>query len=212
MQGYVELMFTPHVKDIQEERGARTFHAGSEQPDAPVKEALGQEEKEFIASRDSFYMASVTETGWPYIQHQGGPVGFLKTLDEFTLGFADYSGAMRRVSIGNLASNDRVVLFLMDYLQQRRLKLFGRARLVDIYDDAGLMERLRERCPAMVELGVVISVEGFNWNCNQRITPRFNEAELAEALAPVRKQLQEQDKEIGRLHTELGRLKGQACI
>lgn len=180
------LMFTPHVKALQEEEGSRASYARLEDPDAPARDRLEDRETDFIAARDSFYMATVSETGWPYVQHRGGPPGFLKVLDDRTLGFADYRGNKQYVSVGNLATDDRVSLFLMDYPNQRRLKLLGHARAVDATSDPALLARLQDRYPAKVERGIVITLEGFDWNCPQHITPRFTEAELAEALAPIR--------------------------
>ncbi|MFA6116930.1 MAG: pyridoxamine 5'-phosphate oxidase family protein [Sphingomonas sp.] len=183
------LMFTPHVKALQEEQGSRASYARFEAPDAPARDRLETREIDFIAARDSFYMATVSETGWPYVQHRGGPPGFLKILDDRTLGFADYRGNKQYVSIGNLATDDRVSLFLMDYPNQRRLKLLGHARTVDAESDPALLARLQDHYPAQVERGIVIALEGFDWNCPQHITPRFSEAELTEALAPIRARL-----------------------
>jgi len=180
------LMFTPHVKAIQEEQGSRASYARFEAPEAPARDRLGEHEEDFIAARDSFYMATVSETGWPYVQHRGGPAGFLKVLDDRTLGFADYRGNRQYVSVGNLATDDRVSLFLMDYPNQRRLKLLGHARTLDAESDPALLARLQDQYPAKVERGIVITLEGFDWNCPQHITPRFTQDELAEALAPVR--------------------------
>ena len=183
------LMFTPHVKALQEEEGSRESYARFEEPDAPARDRLEERETGFIAARDSFYMATVSETGWPYVQHRGGPPGFLKVLDDRTLGFADYRGNKQYVSVGNLATDDRVSLFLMDYPNQRRLKLLGHARAIDAASDPALLARLQDHYPAKVERGVIIALEGFDWNCPQHITPRFTEAELTEALAPIRARL-----------------------
>ena len=184
------LMFTPHVKAIQEEQGSRASYARFEAPGAPARDRLEEHEEAFIAARDSFYMATVSETGWPYVQHRGGPAGFLKVLDDRTLGFADYRGNRQYVSVGNLATDDRVSLFLMDYPNQRRLKLLGHARTIDAESDPALLARLQDHYPAKVERGIVIALEGFDWNCPQHITPRFTQDELAEALAPVRARIE----------------------
>ena len=183
------LMFTPPVKALQEEEGSRASYARFEAPDAPARDRLEERETDFIVARDSFYVATVSETGWPYVQHRGGLPGFLKVLDDRTLGFADYRGNKQYVSVGNLVTDDRVSLFLMDYPNQRRLKLLGHARTIDAESDPALLARLQDQYPAKVERGVIITLEGFDWNCPQHITPRFTEAELTEALAPIRARL-----------------------
>jgi ferredoxin-NADP reductase/predicted pyridoxine 5'-phosphate oxidase superfamily flavin-nucleotide-binding protein len=147
---------------------------------------LGAREATFIAARDSFYMASVSETGWPYVQHRGGPAGFMKVLDEGSIGFADYSGNRQYASTGNFRSDDRVALFFMDYPNRTRLKMLGRVRSVG-QDAPELLAALEDRnYPAQVERGFVIEVEGFDWNCPQHITPRFSEAEIGDELALLR--------------------------
>ncbi|HLH34974.1 MAG TPA: pyridoxamine 5'-phosphate oxidase family protein, partial [Alloacidobacterium sp.] len=137
---------------------------------------------------DSFYMASVSETGWPYIQHRGGSKGFLKVLDEQTLGFADLRGNKQYISVGNLQHDDRVALFLMDYPSQSRLKILGHAEVHEDDATAGeLLEILRmpeEKTPA--ERAVLIHIEAFDWNCQQHITPRYTLAELSEIIGPTR--------------------------
>ena len=139
---------------------------------------LGEREADFITARDSFYMASVGETGWPYVQHRGGPTGFVRVIDEQTIGFADFSGNRQYVSVGNLNQDDRVSLFFMDYPNRTRLKMLGRVALVDI-DDTDTLARLElGDYRARVERGFVIHVEAFDWNCPQHITPRYSEAEL----------------------------------
>jgi len=183
---FAELMFTDHVKAEQEKAGSRQSYARMELPQAPSRDRLGPGEEAFIAERDSFYMASVTETGWPYVQHRGGPPGFLKVLDERTFGFADFRGNRQYVSLGNLKTSDRVALFLMDYPNQRRLKVLGHAREVTIEDEPELVAKLRDPAyTAVVERGIVITIEGFDWNCPQHITPRFTESEVQAALAPL---------------------------
>jgi predicted pyridoxine 5'-phosphate oxidase superfamily flavin-nucleotide-binding protein len=200
---FSELMFTPHVKAIQEAEGSRSSYARFEDPAASGADRLDEKEAGFIAGRDSFYMATVSETGWPYVQHRGGPAGFLKLIDDRTLGFADYRGNRQYVSIGNLATDDRVSLFLMDYPNQRRLKLLGHARIVDAEAEPELLARLQDHYPARIERGIVISVEGFDWNCPQHITPRFTEAEIAEAVRPLQARLEALEAENARLRARL---------
>lgn len=196
---FAELMFTPRVKALQEAKGSRAAYARFEQEGVPAADRLGEKEASFIAARDSLYMATVSETGWPYVQHRGGPAGFLKVLDDRTLGFADYRGNRQYVSVGNLSTDDRVSLFLMDYPNQRRLKLLGHARIIDPNAEPALLARLQDHYPAKIERGVIIVVEGFDWNCPQHITPRFTETEIAEAVRPLRAKLEMLEQENLRL-------------
>jgi predicted pyridoxine 5'-phosphate oxidase superfamily flavin-nucleotide-binding protein len=138
---------------------------------------LGESEADFIGARDSFYLASVSETGWPYIQHRGGPKGFVRVLDETTIGFADFSGNRQYVTAGNVAGNDRVSLFLMDYPNRTRLKILGHARQIGLKDEA--LERLIvPGYRARVERGFIVTIAAFDWNCPQHITPRFTIDEI----------------------------------
>ncbi|SCG55892.1 pyridoxamine 5'-phosphate oxidase family protein [Micromonospora zamorensis] len=157
---------------------------------------LGADETAFIAERDSFYLATVGENGWPYLQHRGGPPGFLRVLDptdgHSVLGWADLRGNRQYLSVGNLGTSPRVSLLLMDYAHQQRLKIIGTARVTDVRDRAseGLLERLNVLGqPGKVERLITVDVHGYDWNCPQHITPRFSEAELADALAPIRDEL-----------------------
>jgi hypothetical protein len=151
--------------------------------------ALGPMEIEFIAERDSLYQGTVGESGWPYVQHRGGPPGFLKVLDERTLGYADFSGNRQYLSVGNIAGDDRVSLFLMDYAQQRRLKIWGRARFVDESLEPDLIARLESPdYRARVERGVVIHIEAYDWNCPKYITPRYTKAQVDELLKSAGRQ------------------------
>jgi predicted pyridoxine 5'-phosphate oxidase superfamily flavin-nucleotide-binding protein len=175
------------------------------EPDAPANDRLTDREAAFIAARDGFYMATVSETGWPYVQHRGGPAGFLKVIDDRTVGFADYRGNRQYVSVGNLRTADRVSLILMDYPNRRRLKLIGHARAIDAVSDPALLVKLQDVYAAKVERGIVIRVAGFDWNCPQHITPRFSEAEIAEVLAPVRERMEALEAENAALRAQLAR-------
>ncbi len=203
---WLEIASTPAVKVARERYGSAAQYArldGTQDPDGPVRnDRLGEAEAAFIAGRDGFYLASVSQTGWPYVQYRGGPAGFLRVLDERTLGYADFRGNRQYVTTGNVAGNDRVSLFLMDYAHQRRLKLFGRLRMVDAGDDPGLAASLAvPGYSGRVERAAVIAVEAFDWNCPQHIAPRFTPSELEQALAPVR-------EEIAALRAENERLRG----
>jgi predicted pyridoxine 5'-phosphate oxidase superfamily flavin-nucleotide-binding protein len=193
---FAQIAFTPVVKQLQEIDGSRASYArreaGGDEPDA-----LGAGEAQFIAERDSFHMATVSAAGWPYLQHRGGPKGFLKVLDAHTLAFADFQGNRQHVSEGNLAGDDRVALILMDYANRRRLKLLGRARVINAAEDAALAASLTAAgYRAKVERVMVIHVEAFDWNCPQHITPRYTEEELAPVLAPFQARIAELEEQL----------------
>ena len=182
---FADLAFTPTVKNVQQQMGSRAAYARNEDVPEPFNHRLTETETGFIAARDSLYMASVGETGWPYIQHRGGPVGFVRVLDPQTIGFADFRGNRQYISVGNLLTNDRVSLFFMDYPNRTRLKLLGHARAVDP-DDRATLDRLAvPGYRAAVERGILIAVEGFDWNCPQHITERFSLEEVRKMTAPL---------------------------
>jgi len=186
---YLESYFTPEVLAAQVHYYGRSQNI----PPQAERDPLGSEEARFIESRDSFYMATVTSDGWPYLQHRGGPAGFLKVLDAHTLGFADLKGNRQLVSTGNLAASDRVALFLMDYPQRERLKIMGHARVLDARSESALADQLapsRELRGAIERL-FLINVVSFNWNCPQYITPRFTEKEVRDAVAPLKRRIAE---------------------
>ncbi|MBV8437003.1 MAG: pyridoxamine 5'-phosphate oxidase family protein [Silvibacterium sp.] len=197
---FAEIAFTPLVKEQQEKHGSRYLYERAERSDNPG-DRLGTHEQQLIRESDGFYMASVSETGWPYIQHRGGSKGFLRVLDDSTLGFADLRGNKQYISMGNLQHDNRVALFLMDYARQQRLKILGRAKVHEGDETAQkLMPDLivpEEKTPP--ERAVVIHVEGFDWNCPQHITPRYTMEELEEALAPMRRRLEFLEAENARL-------------
>ena len=189
MTRFARIAYTASVRGVQERNGSA--HAMLRQLDGPDEpDPLGPVEQQFIAERDSFYLATVSETGWPYIQHRGGPPGFLHVLDEHTVAFADVGGNRQFITAGNLRHNDRVALFLTDYAYRTRLKLFGRARWQDAAEAPALADRLaRPRTDGRVERLVTVTVEGFSWNCPKHITPRFSRAELDEVLQPIRDEI-----------------------
>ena len=178
---YHDIAFTETVKALQEQNGSRASYARFE--DAQQRgEKIGQDEAAFIGARDSFYMASTSETGWPYMQHRGGPQGFMRVLDDRTLGFADFAGNRQYVTLGNLRGDDRVSLFFMDYANRTRLKVFGRAEVVDPSDTETLEKLAVPGYRARVERGMLIRVSAFDWNCPQHITPRYTEAQVAQVV------------------------------
>ena len=199
-QNYVHTLFTDAARAMQEADGSRGSYARMEEGASGDPDAISNKEAEFIAARDSFYLASVTSEGWPYMQHRGGPSGFLKVLPGNRLGFADYRGNRQHVSTTNLIAEPRVSLFLMDYPNRRRLKILGRARIVSAEDDPGLVASLMPKgYKALAERAYIIDVVGFDWNCPQHITPRFTEAELAQAIRPLTTELNQLRSEVERL-------------
>lgn len=187
-----DIAFTPSVKDAQTRYGSREALSRFESEDEERRDRLTARETDFIAERDSFYLASHgTEAngraGWPYVQHRGGVPGFLKALDEKRLAFPDYRGNRQYISTGNVMADARVALFLMDYPRRRRLKIWARARVVHLGEDPALFERLVPSADLhRVERAYVLDVEAVDWNCAQYITPRWTEREVAHLLQPLR--------------------------
>src|SRR5918994_5664235 len=166
---WLEIASTPSVKAVRARYGSAAQYGRLDRtldPDGPVRnDRIGEAEAAFIAGQDGFYLASVSETGWPYVQYRGGPAGFLRVIDEPTLGYAEFRGNRQYVTTGNVAVNDRVSLFLMDYAHQRRLKIFGRMRVVDASQDPELAARLAvPGYPGRVERAALIEIEAFDWN------------------------------------------------
>jgi len=193
-QHYLHRHLTPAVGEAQQTAyGQKTYAV----PDAPEPDRLGAREAAFIGARDSFYLASVTETGAPYIQHRGGPLGFLRVLDERTLAFLDYGGNRQLLTTGHLRSDPRAALFLMDYPNRRRLKLDGIVEVVPLEADPALHAQLLQADPGAGEAERLfrIQVEAFDWNCPQHITPRFTEREVEEATAPLIEKLASLEEE-----------------
>lgn len=184
MDRFSDIAFTDRVKARQTTNGSRQAYENMAATH-PAPEAVGPRETAFIEARDSFYLSTVSETGWPYVQHRGGPAGFLKVIGPTSLGFADYRGNRQFVSSGNLDSDDRVALILMDYPNRARLKVLGHARVVEAADHPDLAERLTIDGQGRVERIFTIEVAAMDWNCPQFITPRFTEAELQAAMANV---------------------------
>lgn len=193
MSRFHTITFTPEVRAIQEQMGSRRSYARMPPQDAP--DVLGPDEQAFIGERDSFYMASVGAGGWPYVQHRGGPRGFVRVLDDRTLAFADYRGNRQYISVGNLTRDDRVACMFMDYPNRARLKLLARVTMAE----PSAHPEVTLEPGAKIERVFVLRVEGFDWNCPQHITPRYSEDEIADILGP----------RIAALEAELARLRGQ---
>jgi len=203
---FLDIAITPSVRAVQAEMG--TDHIWQKFAAREESDRFTQNEAAFIADRDSFYMATVSETGWPYVQHRGGPRGFLKLADDRTLAFADYRGNRQYISTGNLAANDRACLFLMDYPHRTRLKIYVHVETLSLDADAALTELVTvPDYRAKPERIFRLHLEAFDWNCPQHITPRFTEQQIAEAVQPLRDRLTRLEAENAGLRA---RLVGQA--
>jgi uncharacterized protein len=197
---YLQTLLTPSALAAQNHYYGRCRTPGT----APAADRLTDEERLFIEARDSFYMASITENGWPYVQHRGGSPGFLRVLSPTQLAFPDFQGNRQLISTGNFAVNERVSLFLMDYPRQERLKILGHARVEDIRSRPELLAQWQAtQAPTpgggrglVIERRVVIDVIGFDWNCPQHITPRYTESEVRAALAPLEQRIAELEAQL----------------
>lgn len=190
----MQMVLTPAVRAAQE-RYFGEFRAFGQ---APERDAFTEEEAAFIASRDSFYLATINSDGWPYVQHRGGPPGFLKVLGPHLLGFADFKGNRQLLTTGNLDGDDRVSLFLMDYPHRERLKILGHARVLDAREHADLAAQLTPTPDLLDKIERLILIEsiGFDWNCPQYITPRYTAAELEQFIAPLKARIAELEKQL----------------
>ena len=191
---FLELAVTDSVRAAQQ----HYYDAPPPRNDGPLfNEALTPDEIAFMQSRDSFYLATISETGWPYIQHRGGPAGFLHALSPKQLAFADLKGNRQLLSTGNLTANDRVCLFLMDYPLRSRLKILGRARVLDAREQPELVRQLATpETQRNVERIFQIDVVSFNWNCPQNITPRFTTEQIVEAVEPLKQRIAELEAQL----------------
>ena len=200
--GFLDIASTPGVRAAQEANGSGEYWSNFSGDRA--SDRFSPAEAAFIAERDSFYMATVSESGWPYVQHRGGPPGFIRILDERTLAIPDFRGNRQYISTGNLATDDRAALILMDYPHRRRLKLYAHVEARDLTADQELAAKLTlPDYKAKVERALIIHLAAFDWNCPQHIVPRFSEAELEPALAPFRARLEALEEENKKLRDEL---------
>lgn len=189
-RAFAEISFTPSVLAFQKQNGSADGYSNFLNPDTDRADRIGPMEAEFIAGRDSFYQATVNNNGWPYVQFRGGPTGFLKVLDVQTIAYADFRGNRQYLSAGNLTDNDRISMILMDYPNRRRLKIWGRAKLIKATDNQLLMTQLQDTSyRGRTERAVVITVEALDWNCPQHIPLRLTMEELEPQLKPVRDEL-----------------------
>jgi uncharacterized protein len=200
-KNYAEIAFTGSVKKQQEKYGSRRQYERMERVERGTE--IGFVEADFIELRDSFYLATVSETGQPYVQFRGGAAGFLKVLDKKTLAFADFRGNLQYVSVGNLTENNRASLILMDYPNRRRLKIFARIEIFEAAAAPELIEKLRDTdYPAQIERAFVLHVEAVDWNCPQHITPRYTIEEIRAINQPLYEHIEKLEAEIRRLKGE----------
>ncbi|HQT66198.1 MAG: pyridoxamine 5-phosphate oxidase [Rhodospirillales bacterium 20-60-12] len=203
--GFLDIAITPSVKAVQKRMGSD--HVWQDFKGHRTFERFTADEEAFICARNSFYIASVSETGWPYIQHRGGPSGFLKMIDAQTLAFADFRGNRQFITTGNLTANSRVCLFLMDYQRRSRLKIYARVEALGLNDDPALTALVTApEYKAKLERIFRLRLEAFDWNCPQHITPRFTEAEISQAVAPIQARMAELEAENAALRTKLDKL------
>jgi len=200
--GFLDIAGTPSVRAAQDANGSGEFWTnfkGHRRSDR-----FTNAEVQFISRRDSFYIATVSENGWPYVQHRGGPPGFLRVIDDRTLGLPDFRGNRQYISVGNLSADNRAALILVDYPHRQRMKIFARIEVKELATDPKLAEKLAlHGYKAKVERAFLLHLEAFDWNCPQHITPRFTEAELEERLAPARLRLQQLEVENRQLRERL---------
>jgi predicted pyridoxine 5'-phosphate oxidase superfamily flavin-nucleotide-binding protein len=183
---FLETHFTPQVLAAQKHYNGEEANL----PPQPKKDLLTDDEINFIATRDGFYMATVSGNGWPYIQHRGGSRGFLKVTGPNRLAFADYRGNRQLISTGNLGENDRVALFLMDYPQRIRLKIMGHAQVLDAREHPELARQIADPgTQKIIERIFQIEVVSFDWNCPKFITPRYTTAQVSEMIAPLQQRI-----------------------
>jgi predicted pyridoxine 5'-phosphate oxidase superfamily flavin-nucleotide-binding protein len=192
-----DVAFTESVKAVQARKGSRDAYAKVEQRGG-WRDRVDAELAAFLAERDSLYLATANAQGQPYVQHRGGPRGFLRVLDERTLAFADFRGNRQYITQGNLAENDRAFLFLMDYARRRRIKIWGRARVVE--DDPALLERLADPAyEARPEQALVFHIEAWDVNCPQHIPQRFDARQVASAVATLQARVDALERENAKL-------------
>ncbi len=198
-KNFAEIAFGDAVKEMQVKLGSRASYARMEQD--TYRDGLTENEVDFIAQRDSFYMATNGENGFPYIQHRGGPKGFLKVLDAKRIGFIDFRGNMQYISVGNIATNNNVALILVDYPAKARLKIYAKAEIVELKDNEKLLKELDlQEYKFRPERMMILHVEAYDWNCPQHITPRYTVEEIEDAFTPQREL-------ITSLHAEIKSLK-----
>jgi predicted pyridoxine 5'-phosphate oxidase superfamily flavin-nucleotide-binding protein len=192
---FMHTVLTPAVIEAERHYYGRTYPTT---PEAPESEPLRDQEIEFIESRDSFYLATITENGWPYMQHRGGPTGFIRVLGPHQIGFADYGGNRQMISVGSISKEDRVALFMMDYPHRERVKMLGHAKVYDAREHPVLAEKVAPPGGhgAKVERIFIIDILSYDWNCPKFITPRFTSAEIKEAAGHLQQRIAELEAKV----------------
>jgi predicted pyridoxine 5'-phosphate oxidase superfamily flavin-nucleotide-binding protein len=187
--GFLDIAATPSVKAAQAQNGAA--HLWTDFKGHRTFDRFTENEVAFIEARDSFYMATISETGWPYVQHRGGPRGFLRVIDDKTLAFADFAGNRQYISLGNLAADARVSLILMDYANRRRLKIFAHAEAKSLAEDPALAEKIATPgYRGKAERAFLLHLDAFDWNCPQHITQRFDAPDVAQAVGVLQRRIE----------------------
>jgi uncharacterized protein len=200
---YSTLAFSDASKKLQEKTGSRGNYARMEKQ--LQTDGLTNNESEFIAQRDSFYIATMGENGFPYIQFRGGPKGFIKPLDANTLGFIDFRGNMQYISVGNIATNKKVSLIFMDYAAKARLKIYAEAEVVELKDSPELFEKLNiQNYKFRAERMVILHIKGYDWNCPQHITPRYTMEEIQDAFESQIEHIKKLEEEVKELKSRIG--------
>lgn len=201
-KNFASIAFTKEVKEMQEKLGSRASYARMER-DSYV-DGLTENEIDFIAERDSFYMASIGDNNFPYIQHRGGPKGFLKVLDAKRLGFIDFKGNMQYITVGNLATNNNVALIMVDYPARARLKVYAKAEIIELKDDPSLYDALDlSEYKFRPERMMILNIEAYDWNCPQHITPRYTIADIEDAFTSQRDHIKTLEEEIKLLKAKI---------
>ncbi|MGE0100901.1 MAG: pyridoxamine 5'-phosphate oxidase family protein [Blastocatellales bacterium] len=201
-KNYAEIAFTDSVKAQQDKNGSRRSYARMEAQTRGTE--LSFVEADFIAERDGFYLSTVGENGYPYVQFRGGPKGFLKVIDGRTLAFADFRGNLQYISTGNLTHNDKAALILMDYANRQRMKIYARIEVIEASQSPDLIAQLRDPdYQAQIERAILIHVEAFDWNCPQHITQRYTLEEIRELNAPLYEHVARLEAEVERLKAKL---------
>ncbi|MDR6761981.1 putative pyridoxine 5'-phosphate oxidase superfamily flavin-nucleotide-binding protein [Flavobacterium sp. 2755] len=201
---YGQLAFTDTIKKMQEEAGSRSAYDRMEK--MSVVDGLTENEINFINDRDSFYMASFGENEYPYIQHRGGPAGFIKVIDDKTIGIVDFSGNRQYISTGNISKNEKVALIMVSYPQRARLKLYAKAKIVNLEENKDLYDLLKpEDYKFRPERMMVFEIQAYDWNCPQHITPRYTTEEIEQALLPQKKYISDLENRVKELELELSK-------
>jgi uncharacterized protein len=199
---YASLAFTDPIKQLQQQYGSRSTYARMEQH--TYTDGLTEQEAGFISQRDSFYLASIGENGYPYIQHRGGPKGFIRVIDPYTIGLVDFRGNKQYISVGNIGTHPQVSLIMVDYPHRTRLKIYAEALVAGLHEHPELFDKLAPAgYPHVPERMLLFRISAYDWNCPQHITPRYTVAEIEDTFSAQRTYVQELEAEVGQLKAAL---------